>query len=291
MRVFDCFTFFNELDVLELRLRELNDLVDRFVLVEGDQTFTGKPKPLVFERNKERFQRFLPKIAHVKFTDFPVNDASPWTRETLSRQAIMLGLFEAEPNDLVLISDVDEIPKPDALDATFSEASRRLTVFETEGFEGYLNVSSNQVSIVQSPRMLAKRFLRDPQSVRSLKPRVSKNPAWRPITEALSPIIRPARTWAKLGYPLPIHIEPRAAWHFTNMGGAESIRSKLLAYSHTENAVEEIAGIDNLKSCLEGARSVHPGTRLSHAPLSVLPSTIRNEPGRWANCLAPARPI
>jgi len=115
MRVFDCFTFFNELDVLELRLRELNDLVDRFVLVEGDQTFTGKPKPLIFDQNKDRFERFLPKIAHVKFVDFPVEPVSPWTRETLSRQAIMLGLFEAEPNDLVLISDVDEIPKPATL--------------------------------------------------------------------------------------------------------------------------------------------------------------------------------
>jgi beta-1,4-mannosyl-glycoprotein beta-1,4-N-acetylglucosaminyltransferase len=287
MRVFDCFMFFNELDLLELRLRELDDLVDRFVLVEGDETFTGKPKPLIFDQNKERFERFISKIAHVKFTDFPVDPVSPWTRETLSRQAMMLGLFEAEPNDLVMISDVDEIPKPAALSRAFSKASRRLTVFETEGFEGYLNVSSNNLSIVQSPRMLARRFLRDPQAVRSLKPRVSKNLAWGPITEALSPIIRPARSWTKLGYPLPIHIEPRAAWHFTNMGGAESIRSKLLAYSHTEMAVDEIAGLDNIRSCLDGGRSVHAGTRLSKAPISDLPSTVRREPNRWASLLGP----
>ena len=59
-RLFDCFTFFNELDPLELRLRELDALVHRFVLVEAPQTFTGRPKPLHFKLNRDRFEPFLP---------------------------------------------------------------------------------------------------------------------------------------------------------------------------------------------------------------------------------------
>lgn len=53
--IIDCFTFFNELDVLEIRLRELDGVVDRFVLVEATLTHQGKPKPLLYAENKERF--------------------------------------------------------------------------------------------------------------------------------------------------------------------------------------------------------------------------------------------
>lgn len=69
--IYDCFLFCNELDVLEIRLNELNDVVDRLVLVESAHTFTKLPKPLFFEQNKLRFEKLLPKIEHVIVNNCP----------------------------------------------------------------------------------------------------------------------------------------------------------------------------------------------------------------------------
>ena len=70
-RVFDCFPFFNELDVLEIRLAELDALVDHFVIVEATRTHTGKPKPLYFADNRKRYDRYAHKIIHVVADDLP----------------------------------------------------------------------------------------------------------------------------------------------------------------------------------------------------------------------------
>ena len=64
-KVYDCFNFFNELDILDIRLHELNDVVDKFVLIESVETFTGKSKPLFYNDNKERFKKFEDKIIHI----------------------------------------------------------------------------------------------------------------------------------------------------------------------------------------------------------------------------------
>ena len=74
-RLFDCFCFFREFDVLEIRLKELAGLVDRFVVVESAWDFSGNPKPLHFEENKERFAPFLDRIAHIIVRDRPPNEA------------------------------------------------------------------------------------------------------------------------------------------------------------------------------------------------------------------------
>ena len=70
MKIYDCFTFFNELEILDLRLKELNNHVDYFVLVEATLTHTGKSKDLIFEKNKNKFSEYLDKIIHIKVDDF-----------------------------------------------------------------------------------------------------------------------------------------------------------------------------------------------------------------------------
>lgn len=114
-RVFDCFPFFNELDVLEIRLTELDPLVDYFVIVEATLTHTGKPKPLYFDENRGRYNRFSRKIIHVVVDDLPSEPSDHWGREISQRQAIMRGLELARPDDRIITSDCDEIPKPDML--------------------------------------------------------------------------------------------------------------------------------------------------------------------------------
>ena len=70
-KIYDGFLFFNELDLLDLRLNTLNDVVDYFVLVESSITHQGESKPFIFEENKQKYQKFLEKIIHIKVTNTP----------------------------------------------------------------------------------------------------------------------------------------------------------------------------------------------------------------------------
>ena len=114
MRIFDCFPFFNELELLELRLETLNDVVDRFVLVEADQSHTGEAKPLFFAENRTRFRPYLDKIEHVVVRDLPETN-EPWERDRFQRNAILRGLTQVDDGDLILVSDMDEIPRPESV--------------------------------------------------------------------------------------------------------------------------------------------------------------------------------
>ena len=114
-RVYDCFQFYNEFDVLEIRLAELDPLVDHFVLVEATHTHTGKPKPLHFTENRKRYERYAHKIIHVVIDDLPLDDPSHFARDIHQREAILRGLGGAQPDDRILFSDCDEIPKPHLL--------------------------------------------------------------------------------------------------------------------------------------------------------------------------------
>ena len=115
-RIYDAFQFFNELDMLEIRLHELENVVYRFILVEATRTHSNHPKPLHFALNKDRFAPFRDKIIHIVVDDLP-NSTNAWVLENFQRNAILRGLNEAHPNDLVVIADVDEIPASYVLDA------------------------------------------------------------------------------------------------------------------------------------------------------------------------------
>lgn len=109
--IVDTFMFYNELDVLELRLTALDAYVDRFILVESEVTHSGQTKPLIFEENKQRFTRWLPKMKHIIVTakDSPT-DENPWSREKFQRECILRGLDDISDDTYVMVSDIDEIP-------------------------------------------------------------------------------------------------------------------------------------------------------------------------------------
>ena len=110
MRVFDCFPLFNEIDLLELRLNELWDVVDVFVIVEAKKTFTGKRKPMCLPDNEERLAKYIHKIRYVVVEDFP-DGMSNWGKEEYQRNAIKKGLSDVLPDDILIFSDLDEIPR------------------------------------------------------------------------------------------------------------------------------------------------------------------------------------
>ena len=121
MKIVDCFTFYNELDILEYRLELLYPFVDHFVLVEATRTHVGKEKPLFFNENKTRFSKYMDKIIHViddELNPNPHVDTSKylkdevWKNENHQRDSIDKGIqiLNLNPDDLLIISDVDEIP-------------------------------------------------------------------------------------------------------------------------------------------------------------------------------------
>ena len=115
MRVFDCFTFYNEFDILELRLQELWDTVDFFVIAEGNLTHQSNPKPFYLKDNWERFEKYSSKIRHIMLDDMP-GDPNTWVNENFQRRELRRGLTDLQPDDLVIVSDCDEIPRPEAIE-------------------------------------------------------------------------------------------------------------------------------------------------------------------------------
>ena len=116
MKLIDGFIFYNELDLLTIRLEELYDVVDYFILVEGTLTFTGNHKPLYYQENKEQFKKYHDKIIHIIVDDYPTT-TNPWDREIYQRRAIVRGMegLHLASDDCIMISDADEIPNSDTL--------------------------------------------------------------------------------------------------------------------------------------------------------------------------------
>ncbi|MDH4095428.1 MAG: hypothetical protein OEV81_11670, partial [Betaproteobacteria bacterium] len=143
MKIFDCFPFYNEYDLLRLRMACLQDVVDGFVAVEAYQTHAGKPKPLFLSKEGPADLRAHPKLS-VHAVDLPVG-FSDWARDQYQREAIgdALRVLGAAAEDVVLVSDVDEIPTVDAVhrarDALRGVPERRLLIFEQRLFYFRLN--------------------------------------------------------------------------------------------------------------------------------------------------------
>ncbi len=112
--VYDCIPFFNEIDILKLRLHIMDPIVDKFIVEEATVTFSGQPKELCFEKNKELFKEFLPKIEYIVVDNSPV-DTTTHLRDKFQKNALAKGLADATEEDVIILSDVDEIPNPKVL--------------------------------------------------------------------------------------------------------------------------------------------------------------------------------
>src|SRR4029078_4600828 len=123
--VYDCFIFYNEIELLKMRLEELDPVVDYFVLVESAETHRwGDPKPFYFAENQHLFKKYLHKIIHVK-VDERHPEMGAWQREGYQRHGMLRGLNACKADYIILISDVDEIPSASCI-AHFLQNSRYL---------------------------------------------------------------------------------------------------------------------------------------------------------------------
>lgn len=149
--VYDCIPFFNELDILKLRMHIMAPYVDKFVIEEAAVTFSGEPKPMTFAENRELFAEFEEKILYVAVDDSPVSGVTTHERDYFQKNQLIRALKDCQPQDIIIFSDVDEIPNPEALKEVIAHFDpSKVYHFAQRLFYCFLNmeeVSGNLLSI------------------------------------------------------------------------------------------------------------------------------------------------
>ena len=201
MKIYDCFSYLDEDLLLNLRLNILNNYVDYFVIVEGNKTWQNNSKKLQFDI--EKYKSFREKIIYIPVEDMPDGD-NPYLRENFQRNAITRGLTKAENDDIVIISDLDEIPNPKKIESFKSEM--KFAVFKQLHFYYKLNLQSQKNPNWLGSRICLKKYLKSPQWLRGLK--FKKRPFWRIDKLKLNNII------------------DDGGWHFCNLKEPEKILYK-----------------------------------------------------------------
>lgn len=228
----DCFMFFNELDLLEIRLNSLAPYVKKFIISESTHTFSGNPKRLFFEENKERFKDF--NIVHL-ICDGGMNPSAgknsgdAWRRENYQRKSLETAIFEEDPEEMIVFSDMDEIPNLKDYDGKSEGA------FRQKKYYYYLNAYSGDHKWKGSIAVRRKNLLQ-PNDLNIFRDRRNK--------------IRSVGN----------------GWHFSTLGTPEDIKYKIESFAHVElNTKERKDRIEgNMKNLIDPynrAWSDHRGRR------------------------------
>jgi len=227
--IYDTFIFFNELELLEIRLHELAQVVDRFVLVEATRTIRAKPKPLYFAENQQAFRAFRDKLVHIVVEDMPEAD-DPSRLERFQRDCARRALTACKPDDIILLSDADEIPRAETVrEAARAHRFRRGPVVQAwhhllkqrPVFRTFRNVFKKWHPFVKVFEQHYHIFFLN--CVREGNP-------W-PGTRMIH--YRDWSTGGDMRHWKGARIK-NGGWHFTWMGGADRIDSKLRSFSHPE---------------------------------------------------------
>jgi beta-1,4-mannosyl-glycoprotein beta-1,4-N-acetylglucosaminyltransferase len=263
--IIDAVTFFNELDLLELRLSELSPIVDRFVIVEANRTHKGTLKPLYYGENKARFAEWEEKIVHVVCPLPDDGDGLPAIRrrEMMQRNAILKGVADCADDDVLLISDCDELPRVHLLpthleDGIVATYLQKLYYFNLNNYAPERVWPGTRVCRVSDAR-------------------------------ALSPhVIRNGMGQADAHYPLYRHISD-GGWHFSYFGGASAVQHKMREFLHQELVTEENTSItaieDKIKRGVDiWGRAYEQDFKLS--PADDLPYTILKDLPKWGKHFA-----
>ena len=224
--------FFDEEMLLDLRLNIMNDFVDRFVVTEATYMHNGKPKKLNFDINK--FSKFKDKIIYIvvnnqppdlyKLNDNDKDEKDTWgqklvlngyKRDNFQRQMAQRALTNLEPDDWIIINDIDEIPNMEKI--KFNEIKNKFVIFKQKIFYYKFNLLYPNVPWFGS-RACKKKDFSSPQWLRNVKHK--KYPIWRLDT-----------FFSKSKYHNILHIE-NGGWHFTNVKTPKDIEKKLSNYTH-----------------------------------------------------------
>jgi len=296
MRVFDCFMYFNEDVVLELRLNYLNKFVDQFIIVESTFNHRGQKKNLNFDIDK--FPKFKDKIKYLVLNAQPsnlekINDndmenekskkyiLNGYKRDHFQRNYISNGIDDADQDDVIIISDIDEIPNLEKLD--LNKIQNDLILFNQKMCYYKFNLYQKNYSWNGS-RACKKKNLISPQWIRDIKPK--KYPKWRLDTY-----------FSKNKYSNICFIND-GGWHFSYLNTPELIEQKLKSYTHHREYDLNPIGIENIEERIKNKMSVYnlssdkrenqfaQGVKLEIMENNDLPSYIRHNLKKYEEWLA-----
>jgi beta-1,4-mannosyl-glycoprotein beta-1,4-N-acetylglucosaminyltransferase len=213
MAIYDCFQYFNEDHMVDLRLNIMNEYVDFFVISESTRTHQGKTKNINFDINK--FSKFKNKIKFVvadydKKIDFKSHIGGESIIEQHQRNFLIEGIKEAAPDDLIILSDSDEIP--DLSKIKNINRNKKFVAFCQKMFMYKLNLQNLNESDWIGSKITKKKYLKSMQSLRNLK--FKNYPFWRLDKYNLQII--------------------NGGWHFSFLQTPEQILKKIRSFSHGE---------------------------------------------------------
>jgi len=236
MVIFDCFQYFNEEHIADLRFNILDEFVDNFVIVESTVNHQGKPKKLHFDIDK--YKKFKNKINYIVVDDTPEDIKKPHEGgeslvEQHQRNSLMKGLKNANDNDLIILSDVDEIPDLNKLNK-FNK--NKYAVFSQKMFMYKLNLLNLKENNWHGSRICLKKNFKSPQWLRNLK--FKKYPFWR---------IDKIRN---------LQIIENGGWHFAYLQSPENISKKIKSFAHGEFNKADIANEENIRLKIERGQDI-----------------------------------
>lgn len=293
MKIYDCFMFYDEKMILDLRLNCLNKHIDKFIIVESSFTHSGEKRDLLFNIND--YPNFKDKIIYIVLEEQPKDlfeqsksdtfdqENSKYIlnalkRENLQRNTIEKGLLSASPDDIVIISDVDEIPDLDKVD--FNNKNNDIILFKQKFYYYKFNLKLISFDWYGSKACKRKNLI-SPQWLRNIKDK--KYPFWRLDT-----------IFSKKKYSNISFIE-QGGWHFSNMKTAEDIEKKMRTYLHHREYDVKPLGVDRIKEIIKNKKSVYnlktdmknekiDGTQdLSISNIKELPFYIQNNINKYKN--------
>ena len=230
MKIFDCFMYFDEDVVLDVRLNFLDKFVDKFVIIESEYNHKGERRTPLFDINK--FKKFKDKIIYILINDIPLGIEeintednkkevyrksifNAWKRENLQRNQIQKGLKEANEEDWIIISDLDEIPNLAKIDLKNTEDN--LIFFKQNMMYYKFNLKLENYTWVGS-KMCKMKNLKSPQWIRDIKDK--KYGWWRVDTY-----------FSKRKFQNIFFVE-NGGWHFSYLKNPKDIEKKLKSYLH-----------------------------------------------------------
>ena len=231
MKIYDCIIFNGENLILEIRLNELNNFVDYFVIIEFSETFTGIEKKQTIK--SDLLEKFKNKIRYY-FIETKLSEIDPWKREGFQRDHLSQGIYDAQPDDIIMISDVDEIPNLKKV--KLNDIGDRVYAFSLYHSMYKLNLMRNVMWI--GTKVCKKKKFISPQWLRSLK-----------VHKRYS-IFRIDKFFSKTYYS-QFKIIENSGWHFGWLMSSHEIIKKVNSYSHTEHNIALFNDDKYIKKCID----------------------------------------
>ena len=238
--IYDCFTFFDELMLLEIRLKELSPVVDMFVRVAADYTHSVKPKRLYYDevKDSEIFAPFKDKIIHLIYEMEP--KPNRFDNDKDQRNFIARGLVDAKPDDIIIVTDLDEIVDHRAVPVM--KQCYEPTRLWMKLFYYYFNCRANQVW---------------------------KYPAFCRFKDFDTADGLRMSNWT--------NTIQFAGWHFSYLVPSDQIPKKLEAFAHAEYDTDYYKNVDRLKKCVAANKDIFErGMKFSIEPLDAPQCVMEN---------------